>query len=207
MLQHPPDAIGGSKPKGFLMEQRTNLISVVLGRRKSGKTWYTINRLIPAYRRANPTNKVIVLDTLDHPSWRHLPSIKPAQVPYLKPGTIARIVDSNPDRVIKDHMQHLWNSMIVFEDAAKYLDPKLQDHVVKLIGDSKQMDVDLVFMFHFFKMVPPRLIRYIDFLVLHKTDDPVGRKTDLPDYAAVEAAYRRVMQSKDEFPRETIDLR
>ena len=54
---------------------------------------------------------------------------------------------------------------------------------MRLIGDSKQKNVDIIFMYHNWALAPKDLYRYLDFIEVFKTKDhPVVRKEDMPGY-------------------------
>jgi hypothetical protein len=186
------------------MEPRTNFVSSILGKRNSGKTYYTRN-LINEYRAAHPSQKILIADTLDHPKYRDIPTITIDMLQYWKKPNIYRIFGSNPDEILKAIGQHIWNALIIYEDASKYVDLNLKDDVRDYILDSKQKNVDLLFLFHGFTFMPPKMFRIIDNLVIFRCEGPQSRKNDIVGYQEVLAAWERVMNEKPYY-HETVNI-
>ncbi len=184
---------------------RQNKVSAFLGRRGTGKTTY-LKKLISTYKEANPTQKVLILDTLDHPSYTDIPII---DIPLLKrwksPNTY-RMFNKDTDMLLKEVEANYSNGLLVLEDASKYLRRQLSDDVRSFIFDSKQKNLDIIFMFHGFMAAPAELFRVIDNLVLFKTDHPQYRKNALINYEEVLDVYNRVMQHQSPYYNETLTI-
>lgn len=76
------------------------------------------------------------------------------------------------------------NCLVVVEDSARFmpdnngLDSQLRD----LIINSKQRSMDIVLMFHAWTDIPPKLLRWIDQIYLHKCDESViSRKKNISE--------------------------
>ena len=185
------------------MNKRINNVSVVIGRRGTGKTTY-IRQLIEAYRKALPYQKILVADTLDHPAYRDIASIDIDLLKRWKGPNVYRIYGSNTDEILQTINTSLYNALVVFEDASKYIRRQLSDEVRSFILDSKQKNLDLIFLFHGFSYVPPEMFRVIDNIVLFRCDDPSYRKNDIVAFDEVKAAYERIMNSNNPYVHETI---
>lgn len=187
------------------MNKRINNVSVVLGRRGSGKTTY-IRKLIEEYRIASPLQKILIADTLDHPMYRDIPAIDIELLKRWKKPNIYRIYGSNTDEILTTINTHLQNALIVFEDASKYIRRQLSDDVRSFILDSKQKNLDLIFLFHGFSYVPPEMFRVIDNIVMFRCDNPEYRKNDIVAFDEVKAAYERVIKSENPYYHETVRI-
>ncbi|MCO5258685.1 MAG: hypothetical protein M9916_00900 [Crocinitomicaceae bacterium] len=127
--------------------------------------------------------KTLVVDTFDSDVWQNLKtydhperinnvvSILPLNKLVSWKTGIARIFDSDTDKMMAEIQNHSKNTFIVFEDATKYIGSKLTTDVRKFVLDSKQKNLDLVFVFHSLMAIPPELIRISDILILFKTND------------------------------------
>ena len=62
----------------------------------------------------------------------------------------------------------VWNCLIVFEDAHKHQYNRIDRSVMRLMGDSKQKNVDIIFMYHNFGLAPKDLYRYLDYIEIFK---------------------------------------
>lgn len=182
---------------------RINNVSAIIGRRGCGKTTYA-RQLIESYRQALPKQKILIADTLDHPAYRDVAAIDVDLLKRWKEPNVYRIFDSNTDEILKTINTSLYNAMVVFEDASKYLRATLDNDVRRFILDSKQKNLDLVFIFHGFMFVPPEMFRLLDNLVIFRSDNPETRKFYIVAFDEVKAAYERVMKSENPYEHETV---
>lgn len=187
------------------MSERINMVNAVLGRRGTGKTTY-IKDLIAKYRAAMPNQKVLICDTLDHPAYRDIPAINCDMLKRWTGGGMYRIFGRNTDEILETIDQHLTNCLVILEDASKYLERSLSTDVRGFIYDSKQKNLDVIFLFHGFMSAPPELFRVIDNLVIFKCDDPANRKRDMVNYEDVKEAYNRVMKNESPYYNETVNI-
>jgi len=171
-------------------------VCLLIGKRYSGKSTLT-QKLI----KGSKMPKKLIVDTLYHPDYDHLPEIKGTERSFKnwKKGTY-RLVSKVED--IEDNLSlmadYLSNCLIVFEDGKRYLKPKLQSQVMRLIGDSRQRKVDIVFQFHEWEMVPLDVYRYLDFITIFKTKtSPVTRKNYIIPFEPIFKAYQRVKKHKN----------
>jgi hypothetical protein len=100
------------------------------------------------------------------------------------------------------------NTFIVFEDAGKYTEKNLPPEFKRLIMDSKQKNIDILFMYHCFIDTPANIFTKADFIQLFKTEDsPRVRKNNLRLFDKVEDTYLRVKKHPSRFYGEYIDTR
>jgi hypothetical protein len=101
----------------------------------------------------------------------------------------------------------LTNCFVVFEDATKYVRSNLQEDVRNFVLDSKQKNLDLLFVFHALASVPLELARIADILVIKKTSEALTPtlKKKFPT-AQFEKAFSAVNNSKDRYTHKAIHL-
>lgn len=181
---------------------RINQVSVIIGRRGCGKTTFTLELV-----KKHP-KKVLIIDTLDHPTYKTLgiPIIKATDLKRWKSGTY-RIIATDFEEVFTELSAHIKNALVVFEDCTKYIRWNIPDHIRNFIIDSKQKNLDLVFLFHGFGMVQPDLYRLADNLTMFKTNENINTYTNkIPNFGAVEKAHAKVMNSKNNYEKITIKI-
>lgn len=165
-----------------------NKIYTVVGARGQGKTPFIVGGdeecgLAKIY--LNKGMSVLTLDEIDHVKYRHVPIMHPkdysklsekpvfvrtlAAMQYL-PGLIGEIGEK----------QLVWNTLIVCEDSKKYIKTVFGNEEWALIGNSKQQNCDLVFMYWNWGIIPPDILRNTNYFVIFKTSDgPECRKSYL----------------------------
>lgn len=177
-----------------------NIVGAIFGMRGTGKTEYLkgneslkLPGLIKSYIKKGM--KVLIVDTFDHPSYRDIPIIKEEQFTVWKRGCyrIYVNVDKMPE-LCTAIAEHLWNCLVVFEDSHKHQFRTIDRSIMRLIGDSKQKNIDILFMYHNWGLAPKDLYRYLDFIEVFKTKDhPAVRKDDMPGYyEQAEQVYNEV---------------
>lgn len=179
---------------------RTNTVTIVIGTRNSGKTFYT-QKVIEAYKR-----KVLVCDTYKHPKYSEFERIKPSEIRNIESGKRVRVYGKETELILLK-CNDFYNGLLVFEDATKYVGSVLTKDMKQLVYDTKQKNVDLMFLFHSFTGCPADLFRISDNLIILKVGDhPSLRKMDLPEYNKVLEAYNKVMSLRKAYPREFVKL-
>lgn len=176
---------------------RLNKVTVIIGRRGSGKTYFT-RKLMSA----SPLKKLVV-DTFAHPAYEDLPGITPEHVGRWRSGNY-RMYGSNFAEMFAA-LGNVRNSLVILEDATKYIPANVPDNIKNFLVDSKQKNVDVIIIYHGFGMVPPDIFRLADVLVLFKTNEtikPYGRK--IPNFPEVETAFARVQASKINWASEAV---
>ncbi|HRO76641.1 MAG TPA: hypothetical protein PLP27_10895, partial [Crocinitomicaceae bacterium] len=118
---------------------------------------------------------------------------------------IARLFNSDTDLMMSRIQEDVRNTFIVFEDATKYVGSKLTTDVRKFVLDSKQKNLDMVFIFHSLMAIPPELIRISDVLILFKTNDAkLPGKYDA--WADLEKLRETVRKSDNRYIHKAIEL-
>jgi hypothetical protein len=174
---------------------RINKVTSILGGRGCGKSDYT-RALVNKYRDIHPDTKTLII-TDEHPIYSDLDFIDLELLPRWK-GTGIYKIWGEPDEIFAEIAKSLYNCLIVFEDASKYINKTVQKSIRKIILDSKQRNTDLIFQFHGFSYVPPEFFRIMDNIVIFKTKDkPEYRINDIPNFEEVQKAYERVTASSD----------
>lgn len=185
--------------------ERTNRVILIIGGRGSGKT--VLGKNLQNYICAvQPTMYGLVVDTFDHPRYRSgYITIHPGMIPRIAKMGRYRVFGSNTFDIMNEIQHSAKNACILFEDASKYIPANVPDEIRRFVLDSKQKNLDLIFMFHGFGFVPPALYRLVDGIyVLRTNDTPDTRKSLIPCYDEVKAAFERVRASNDPYPRESI---
>lgn len=190
------------------MEYAMNKVSGIFGRRGCGKTTFLLAEIIPVYLQKQM--KILIIDTFDHPSYRKIPVLDKKKFPLWKKGVYRVFVpaDEIPDLNYFINSQiSIWNTLIVYEDAYKHTFKSIDRNLVQLMADSKQKNIDIVFMYHSWMQAPPDLFRFIDFIEVFKTkDSPESRKNFMPGYFdEAMNVWKRVMQDKNNFAHELLD--
>jgi hypothetical protein len=184
---------------------RLNLVTTLFGARGTGKTYFIKNELMPLYS----SGKILIIDTLDHPLYRDIPTIKLSQISRWKRGTYRFYGDPEEIEQLFDLLNRFGNNMLMIcEDAQKYTGTQLSRPLKKLIIDSKQKNIDMIFLFHSWGWVPLDLFRITDRLEIFKTNDsPEDRKSMLkPVWPMVWKAYQEVTKSKTRWEHRTVAM-
>lgn len=141
---------------------RINAICLIAGTRGTGKTT-AVKRWIK-----EQTKKVLIVDTFSNPAWKEFPSLDPELLKRWNSG-IYRFYDSDTNKVMAAIEKSVYNALLVFEDATKYVGSKLSEDVKKFALDSKQKNLDVIFIFHSLSDIPRDLVRISDTITLFKT--------------------------------------
>jgi len=197
-----------------MSQKRFNKIVLELGARGTGKTTFMIGDksakvkgLLEVYK--NTGMKILIVDTDDHPHYRHIPILSKKDFLKFKKG-IARII-IDPES-INDFCRFLsdsnnqWNTVIVWEDARKHSEKSICKELNRLIGNTKQQNIDMFFMYHSFGETPKDIYRKLDYIVLFKTmDSPEERKEVMSSYIKkLNIAYNQIQASPNRFINKTI---
>lgn len=195
---------------------RFNLVGLIIGQRGTGKTSFikgdkkvNVPGLIPIYQKKNI--KVLIIDTLDHPAYRDVPILPQTKFKQFNKGVVRLFME--PDNILKlvdliNTSPHLNNTFIIFEDAGKYTEKSLPKAFKRLIIDSKQRNIDILFCYHCFIDTPANIFTKADYIQLFKTEDsPVVRKNNLRLFDKVNNAYNEVKKHSNNFYGKYIDTR
>lgn len=198
------------------MAKRINYVCAIIGQRGSGKTDYLkgnathgIKGVMNIYPKKGM--KVLIIDTFDHPSYKDIPILPMNKFQSFTSG-IYRVFCPNPDDVYKlndllSKSKVTYNTCLVYEDAFKHTSVKVDKSLMRLMIDSKQKNIDIIFMYHAFMQAPTDLYRFLDFIELFKTrDTPDSRKTFMQGYynEAIKI-YNEVKNHKSPYYHKLID--
>lgn len=205
------------------MQPRFNKVGLILGKRGSGKSLFTLGSDFAAKEEDRKLGiksvittalktgkKVLVVDTLDHPAYRRIKILQQKEFDSFTSG-VARVF-MRPDQIAQlvskiNRSAQFYNSLIVFEDAGKYTESRLPKPFKELIADTKQKNIDLLFMYHCWSDTPMDMFRKgLDFIQLFKTEDhPIVRKNNIPLYEKIESIYQDVFNNPSRFYGRFID--
>lgn len=203
---------------------RFNKITAIIGGRGSGKSLFTLGSKYTAKTEDKALNipglfdlyithkkiKVLIVDTFDHPLYRNIP-IMPMDKLHLWRSGIYRIL-IRPEAIAQfckllNNTNSIWNSAIFFEDAYKHTFKTVCKPMAELLGDTKQKNIDVFFMYWSYAMAPTDLYRLLDYIECFKTNDsPETRKGFMPGYFehAMEV-YNEVRKSDFKYYHKTIE--
>lgn len=203
--------------------ERFNQVGLILGMRGTGKSLYMLGSKYSAKAGDEKLNiaglidtqlqnkfKVFVVDTLDHPSYRKIGILKAKDIHKFKKGVVRVFME--PEKILQlvnyiNSAPNFNNTFIVFEDAGKYTENKLPKPFKRLIADSKQRNIDILFMYHCWADTPQDVFRKgLDYIQLFKTEDsPVVRKNNLRLFDNIMAAHNEVAKNSNRFYGKYID--
>lgn len=184
-----------------MQEQRQNLIGIICGNRGVGKSTYILEMI------KNHPKKVLIFDLDDNPLYHKFQKITPDMLPYWKKG-VKRIILPDVDEVLEAITEHCYNTLILFEDATKYIESDPPKTVRQLVLASKQRNLDIIFTFHTYRSIPPKLLSWADALEVFKTGENIQQfKKKIPLFEQLQKVYNRVTKHKSRFYHETIRLR
>jgi hypothetical protein len=185
---------------------RVNKITLILGKRGTGKTYYTTKQIIPTYRARFPNKRILVVDTHDHPDYFDVPNISAEMIATWKGKGFYRCYDKRSDLVMSNIADYLKNALIIFEDASKYIGRNVEKSVLEFIFDSKQKNLDLIFQFHGFAECAPELLRVCDIIVMFRTGNPKHRANIIDSYEDIAAAYEAIKASTNPYEKRIIKI-
>lgn len=179
---------------------RLNHVNITIGKRGSGKTTKNI-KLIKKHPK-----KVLIVDTIDHEDYRTFRAVTPGMLSAWKSGII-RIYGHDFKEVFHELTTNVHNALIVFEDCTKYIRGYIPDDVRNFIVDSKQKNLDLIFLYHGFGMVQPDMFRLADSITLFKTNENIERyASKIPNFEDVKKANSIVQKSSNPYINLTVKL-
>jgi 23S rRNA pseudoU1915 N3-methylase RlmH len=181
------------------MSPQTTTVNLIIGRRKTGKTDYCMNII------NNYPNRVLVVDTFKHPKYVQFQSITLDNIHRWQKGIKHICINDNEDEVYHA-INQLTHCLIVFEDASKYTSNEFGKKLKAIVLDSKQKNNDIIFMFHGFAFIHPKLLSNSDGIILFRTAEKLKKhEAKIPLFDYVAQAYLNVNSKKiyNEKPKET----
>lgn len=204
-------------------DTRFNKIIGIFGRRGTGKTLYLLGSTLTAVLKdkilkkiglldifIKQGKKILIIDTFPHPAYSNIPIMPMDKLKYWQSGVyrvIINIKDIAKLNKLLYETPSVWNSVLVYEDTRKHTFGKVDEFLIALMGDSKQRNIDMVFMYHNFGECPPDLFRKLDYINCFKTNDsPECRKRLMPGYyQKAMDVYNKVKNHASEFFCDLID--
>lgn len=192
---------------------RTNKVILIAGTRGTGKTDFVKNLL---FKMSKTFPKCLVVDTFDSDVWHNLstwnapertnkiPVIPIPKFSRWKSG-IGRMYSANTSLIMEQVQEYARNTFIVFEDATKYVGSKLTEDMKLFVLDSKQKNLDLVFIFHSLAAIPPDLVRVADILVLFKTNEGKPSEWKYP-WGEIPEMMAKLKASKNRYEHKSLML-
>ena len=180
-----------------MTEKRTNKVIIVCGTKNTGKTTF-VRELMLKF----PQSKILVVDTIIHPSYEDFGQpVDSARLAKWKPPktstekSLVRVQMRDLDETLHNISEYVSNTVVIFEDATKFLRGGLNGIMRNIILDCKQKNDDIILLFHSLNSVPPELFENADILILKLTQETEQklRKIDkIPCFDEVLDAYREL---------------
>lgn len=193
-----------------------NQIILLVGRRNSGKTNTAKILINEYYVSRGDVSRVLIADTMDHPSYRGISQIEPGFIRAWSTGTgVYRCYGSDPEERLnaicqKDESGNYYfnNGLLVVEDSVKFFTKgQIPKFFLNFIVDTKQFNNDLILMFHAFGLIPPDLWRFANRLVIHKTNESWQFvKGRVPAAGQIEKEFLEVQNSGNNYEKRTVIL-
>lgn len=186
-----------------MKNERVNEIILIIGRRATGKTWFT-KLLLQAWKL-----KRLLVDMFDHPDYSaYGPSLKLEQfTAWNKSKKDARVFGYEFDEILEQLNKNVSNAVICFEDSRRYIEPVIQKGLRKLIIEHRNKNIDLIFQFHNLYDVPPYLASMHNRVILFKTNDNMNKRLDkFSNWDDLAAAHAEVMANKNPFFKKVIRM-
>jgi hypothetical protein len=185
-------------------------MTLVVGGPDSGKTYY----LLPIIEKLGQKKPVVIYDSSGgEEKIQKFPVLKASEIQRngskLPPG-VYRFCTTNEVEAFQLFRDYLRMACIVFDDASDYVDSNIPMPLKSIISVRRQLRLDLFFVFHNFKGVPPRIAGIVDYVVIKKTGDnliDLKSLNKLPAPAKVINAWQKVMASSDPYAMATIKTR
>lgn len=188
---------------------RTNIVSLIVGGRGTGKSTYlqgseklSIKGIIGSYLERNPNQKILIVEDCLSMNWADVAEIKKNELKRWIKGVRRYVLDVEDMKTDVRHIvESCYNTVLIFEDATRYIDSgKLPMHWRKVPADSKQKNSDVFFVFHALMQVPPDLVRLSNFVVLFKTNENLtsSLKNKYP-FPVLHSAFEKVQKNKNAY--------
>lgn len=212
-------AIEASKEKQRKDVQSPNFnkVTAIFGERGTGKTEYVKGNdelKLPGFIRTYLAKnmKILFIDTIDHPSYSDIEILPVEKLSTWKKGVYRIFVDEDDmPQLIKyiNSLPSIWNSCLIFEDAYKHMEDRVPKPISKLCIDSKQKNIDVIFLYHGFSFAPPKLFGLLDLIEVFKVlDHPECRKAKMRSYYPTAlATYNKVMAHPSPYYHALIDTK
>lgn len=157
-----------------MSEPRENLLRLFVGNLGTGKTSLCF-QFAEKFLSYSPKNKVLVIDNAGHPFYKDFDLVEIDGI-HKSESRYIRCEQANEDELFYYIQNHVSNTFVVFEDAAKYMEANISKAQKNCIIDMRKNNKEFAFMFHYLSEVPLRLTKYYKRLYLFKTLDDFNQK-------------------------------
>lgn len=200
---------------------RDNTVTLLVGGRGRRKTTY-IKEVI---WKLKDKKRILIVDTFASPVWEHCGTIvngvainqemadyKIQTINFDQLGNqgkgIFRVFSSDTNEMLAQVQKKCTNQLVVLEDATRFLEGQITPELKRFVLDTKQINVDMIMVFHALKLVPPKLSMFSDYLVLFKTQENWGSSLNerFPQ-PSVQETFFKVKSDPNEFVKKMCDLR
>lgn len=202
-----------------------NKIIGVCGGRGTGKTHY-LKSLAKVVLKTRPQMSVIVVETFATPAWDDLstyddpnnitpvPIIPVDEIPNWKKTSkfshhrIVRTAESDVSKTFDVVMHNVYNCLVIIEDATRYIRTgRLSDSQVAMILDSKQKNLDIIFVFHLINKIPLELCTYLEYITLMKTGEIWSRDIEKRfPHPSFKKAFNQLKASQNRFQNISLNV-
>ena len=184
-----------------MSEIRENIVGIFCGNRNVGKTTFILD-VIKDHKK-----KVLVYDLDDNDKYAKYQLISPDMLSRWKRG-IKRIVTPDYETVFDEIAENVHNTLLILEDATKYIDSEPSKAVKRIILAAKARNIDIIMTFHCFRAIPPKLIGWSDYIEIFKTGESIAQfKNKIPLFERVEKAHAEVEAHESQYFHKTVMLR
>lgn len=181
------------------MDLRSNQISMLVGRRKAGKT-YLGRQII----NSSAFKKILLVDTFEHPDYTDFQTISNDMLPRWKQGKKRILVTDQNDAGFEAINASVKNTLIIFEDCTKYIRWTLSKPLTGIIFDSKQKNNDIVLMYHGFSFAPPQILSNVNYITLFKIgEDMINYKNKIPNFDELYKEHKLIQASNNPYCKKT----
>lgn len=186
------------------MTTRTPESILFVGRKKCGKT--TLCRQL--IEQSN-FKKILVIDTYPHPDYDDFQVIPSSMLKGWKQGRKRIILD--PLKKNYEDLQpvndYVCNTLIILEDASKYIVGDIPMVLRGILFDHRNKGNELLFMYHGFRIVPPKLLSNVSYITLFKIGEHIKTSQDkVPNYAELERAHQVIQASTNKYIYKTFEV-
>ena len=106
-------------------------------------------------------------------------------------------MEANTKEALQKISLHVWNALLIFDDATNYIDYFRDESILRLITLRRHRNVDSIFVFHSLKAVPTDLYKYSTHLLLFPTQDSeqeLKRLSKIVNFERILQLYKKVCQ-------------
>ncbi len=193
------------------MSTKTNQLVFIIGMRQTGKTTYA--KLLADKQ----PQKVLVVDTYDHPSYRDdflkieldelaQWAVTPVAQLKAKGEHNRRIFGGDIQENLQYIFQVCYDALIIIEDAAKAFDSNIPRRLKMIVIDHRNRGLDVIMMFHSYADPPPYLCRGMwDVMITFRTeDDLANRQTKFSKWHIIAEEQQKLRDQPDRHAKQVI---